>query len=216
MFLGHFGVGLAAKKAAPQASLGWLIAAALLLDLFWPIFLLLGWESVRIDPGNTVVTPFAFESYPISHSMATVAGWSLAMAGVYWVVVRDEAGAWLVGALVMSHWLLDFVVHGPDLPLYPGGPKMGLGLWDSLLGTLAVEAGIFIAGVWIYSTRTRATSAGGKYGWWAFVAFLVVILEINLFGPPPENVRQVAWVTLALWVMPLWAWAFDRLRTANP
>lgn len=208
MFLGHVGVGLAAKKAAPGASLGWLVAAPLLLDLLWPLFLLAGWESVRIDPGATVVTPFDFESYPISHSLVTSVGWGALVGALCWAFTRKR-GALLVGALVPSHWLLDWIVHRPDLPLYPGGSTYGLGLWDSLPATLAAEGLVFGAGVWLYSRVTR----GPRLGLSLFVGFLLVAYAGNVAGPPPENVRQVASVTLALWLLPLWAWSFDRRRT---
>ena len=216
MFVGHFGVGLAAKKIAPRASLGWLIAAPLLLDLLWPLFLLLGWESLRIELSATAVTPFDFESYPISHSLVGAAGWAVAAAAVYWALRRYRTGAVVVGLGVVSHWLLDWVVHRPDLPLYPGGEKSGLGLWNSVPATLAVEALFFGGGVWIYQRSTRAMSQGGRYGWGAFVVFLILVYAMNLLGPPPQRVEQVAFVALALWLMPLWAWSFDRRRTAIP
>ena len=214
MFVGHFGVGLVAKRVAPQASLGWLIAAPLLLDLLWPIFLLLGWEAVRIDEGATVVTPFEFVSYPISHSLVAVAGWAMVAGIVYWTISRHARGALVIGACVLSHWFLDWVVHAPDLPLYPGGAKYGLGLWNSVAATLAVEGLFFGAGVWLYARSTSATSRGGRLGWWAFVAFLLVVYAANFLGPPPSQVEEVALMTLALWLMPLWAWSFDRRRVS--
>jgi len=212
VFVGHFGVGLAAKRVAPQASLGWLIAAPLLLDLLWPIFLLLGWETVRINPGVTVVTPFEFVSYPISHSLLAAAGWAALAATTYWLTNPYSRGALVIGACVVSHWVLDWFVHAPDLPLYPGGPKYGLGLWNSVTATIAVESLCLGAGVWLYARSTKPTSRGGRLGWWAFVSFLVVVYAANLLGPPPERVEQVVLVTLSLWLMPLWAWSFDRGR----
>lgn len=208
MFLGHIGTGLAAKKAAPRVSLGWLVAAPVLLDMLWPIFLLLGWEQVRIDPGVTVVTPLDFVSYPISHSLAASLGWGVLLGGLYWLLRRERAAALLIGALVPSHWVLDWVVHRPDLPLVPGGAKYGLGLWNSLPATLAAEGLIFGLGVWLYLRTTR----GPKIGFWVFVGFLLFVYAGNLFGPPPENARQIAYVGLALWLLPLWAWSFDRRR----
>lgn len=213
MFVGHFGVGLAAKKVAPRAPLGWLIAAPLLLDLLWPAFLLLGWESVIIRPGATLVTPFDFVSYPVSHSLIAAVGWGALAAALYRIVRSDNRGALVVGAAVVSHWFLDVLMHVPDLPLYPGGPKFGLSLWNSLPATLAAEAIVFLAGVWIYSRSTRATSRAGVVGYWAFVALLVVAYVGNLVGPPPETVAQVAGVTLLLWLFPFWSWAFDCRRT---
>lgn len=212
MFVGHFGVGLAAKRIAPRTSLGWLIAAPLLLDLLWPIFLLLGWETVLVEPGATVVTPFVFVSYPISHSLIATVGWGALLGVGYWMVTRYTRGALVIGAGVVSHWFLDWVVHAPDMALYPGGAKYGLGLWNSVAATVAIEALVLGGGVWLYARSTRATTRGGQLGWWAFVAFLVAVYATNLLGPPPSRVEEVAFVTLSLWVMPLWAWGFDRKR----
>ena len=213
VFVGHFGVGLAAKTVATRTSLGWLIGAPLLLDLLWPIFLLLGWESVRFDPEATVVMPLDFVSYPISHSLLTATGWAVLAAMAYWTLSRYRTGAIAVGACVLSHWVLDWIVHRPDLPLYPDGPKVGLALWNSVPATLAVEAVFFITGVWLYQRSTRATSKGGQIGWWAFVGFLLLVYAMNLLGPLPERVEEVAFLTLTLWLMPIWAWSFDRRRT---
>ncbi|MEZ5363037.1 MAG: hypothetical protein R2748_12030 [Bryobacterales bacterium] len=211
MFLGHIGVGLAAKKAAPRVSLGWLIAAPTLLDLLWPIFLLVGWESVRIDRTATVVTPLDFASYPISHSLAASIGWGVLLATIHRLATR-QPGSLVVGALVPSHWVLDWIVHRPDLPLYPGGAKYGLGLWNSVPATIAAEAAFFGIGVWLYARSARAETRGGCWGFWAFIAFPVVVYAANLAGPPPESAAQIATVGLAMWLFPLWAWAFDQRR----
>ncbi|MGB5082786.1 MAG: hypothetical protein WBO23_18825, partial [Burkholderiales bacterium] len=130
MFIGHFAVAFAAKKAAPRVSLGTLIFAAVFLDAVWPILVLLGVERFRIVPGYTAVNAFEFVHYPWSHSLLMTALWSLALALAYFGVRRDRAGALWVGIAVASHWVLDFVSHRPDLPLYPGGSaRLGLSLW---------------------------------------------------------------------------------------
>src|SRR5262245_28770599 len=106
MFIGHFAVGFAAKRAAPRASLGTYVAAAVFLDVLWPVFLLLGIEKVRIDPGNTAVTPLDFVSYPWSHSLLMAAVWSLVFAGVHYGIRRDPFTAKVLGSVVFSHWIL--------------------------------------------------------------------------------------------------------------
>jgi hypothetical protein len=126
MFLGHFAVALAAKKAAPKTSLGVLVFAAQFADLLWPVLLLLGFEQVRIVPGLLPASPFDFTSYPISHSLAAQLGWGTLLGLFYFVVRRDTKSALLIGSLVPTHWLLDFSAHRPDLPIYPGGPDMDL------------------------------------------------------------------------------------------
>src|SRR5512141_1813625 len=94
MFIGHYAVGFAAKRAEPRISLGTLVLAASFLDLLWPALLLAGLEHVRIDPGNTPFTPLDFYDYPISHSVLTVIGWSIGFGLVYYLIRRSIRGAW--------------------------------------------------------------------------------------------------------------------------
>jgi hypothetical protein len=218
MFIGHFGVGFAAKRVAPQVSLGTAFLAAQFLDLLWPTLLLLGWESVRIAPGATAVTPLVFEHYPISHSLAAVIGWAIALGGAYALVKKDTRGAMVVAALVVSHWLLDAIVHVPDLPLAPGaGPMVGLGLWQSKAATLAVEVPTFAIGVWLYVKATPTLDKVGRWALAGLVAFLAIIQIGNLFGPPPPSVTAIAWVGQAQWLLVAWGyWVDSRVgRTAD-
>jgi LexA-binding, inner membrane-associated putative hydrolase len=216
MFIGHFAVGLASKRVAPRASLGVLMAAPNLLDLLWPVFLLLGWEQVRIDPGNTAFTPLDFVSYPISHSLLTACGWGALFVLLYWVRPRYTRGAFVIGLGVVSHWVLDFITHSPDMPLYPGGPKFGLGLWNSVPATVSVELGMYVVGAWLYLSMTRARDRTGAFAMWAFLAFGLVSYVANILGPPPPSTRAIAFVTLTLWLVPVWAWWIDRHREVKP
>jgi len=144
MFIGHFALGMAAKKVEPSVSLGTLFLSAQFLDLLWPTLLLLDVEHVSIEPGISKVTPLAFTDYPISHSLLVVFGWSLAFAVVYYLITKNKKASLLLGCLVLSHWVLDVIVHIPDLPLYPGdSPKIGLGLWNSIPLTVITEGLIF-------------------------------------------------------------------------
>ncbi|HEY5897830.1 MAG TPA: hypothetical protein VIV54_09720 [Burkholderiales bacterium] len=214
MFLGHFAAGFGAKAAAPKTSLGSLFLAAQFIDLLWPTLLLLGAEQVRIDPAATKVVPLDFEHYPISHSLAAVIGWALAVALLYQAIRRYPRGAVVLGALVLSHWALDLVVHRPDLALYPGGPKVGFGLWSSLPATLAVECALFAVGVWLYARTTRPNDRTGQWALWSLVVVLLAIYAANLFGPPPESTTAIAWVGHAQWLLVLWGYWIDRHRTA--
>ena len=217
MFVGHFGVGFAAKRLAPRAGLGSLFLAAQLLDLLWPTLLLVGWERVAIAPGVTAVTPLDFEHYPISHSLLAVAGWSAALGGAYFAITGRWKEAFVVAALVASHWFLDAIVHRPDLPLTPlGTERIGLGLWNSLPATLAVELPLFIGGCWLYARATRPRDAIGRWGFVGLVAFLAVIHAGNLMGDPPPSVTAIAWVGHAQWLLVLWAAWIDRHREAAP
>src|SRR5262249_28624348 len=161
-------------------------AAAQLADLLWPIFVALGVEQVRIVPGLTPVTPLDFVSYPYSHSLLLLVIWAIAAGFIYRHSSRSARAAVLVGALVVSHWVLDWITHRPDMPLYPGGPKAGLGLWYSMPATLIVECSIFAAGVWLYVAGTRPVDRSGRWALIAFNAFLLVIYVSNLIAVPPS------------------------------
>jgi membrane-bound metal-dependent hydrolase YbcI (DUF457 family) len=212
VFLGHFAVAMAAKKVAPRPSLGTLLLAALLVDGLWPVFLLLGWEQVAIVPGITAVTPLEFVSYPYSHSLLAGALWALLVAGGYYALRRDGGGAFWLVLLVLSHWVLDFASHRPDLPLWPGSSRFGLGLWYSLPATLVVELGLFALGAWLYASATRARDRTGQR---AFVALVVVLLACYggaVFGPPPPDVTVLALSGLAGWAFVGWGYWIDRHR----
>ncbi len=215
MFIGHFGVAFGAKKLAPATSLGTLVLAAQFLDILWPNLLLLGIEEVRIVPGVTRVNPLDFVSYPISHSLAMALLWGVLFGIVYWLVRRYRAGAWVAGACVVSHWILDLVVHRPDLPLVPGGAvKIGFDLWDSLPATLAVEFAVFALGIALYVRATRAADRFGRYGLWGLVAFLAAMYLGSVFGPPPPDASAIAWVDQGQWLVVLFAYWLDRHRVA--
>src|SRR5690606_27631446 len=145
------------------------------------------WKHVRIDPGNTAVTPLDFTHYPWSHSLLTCAGWSILFAPVYYARTRYRRGAVGPGLGVMCHRFLDLLTHRPDLPLHPGAEsaKVGLGLWSSIPATLAVELAMFFVGIFLY---TRATKARDRIGSWGFALLMLTLLGIyfgNIFGPPP-------------------------------
>jgi membrane-bound metal-dependent hydrolase YbcI (DUF457 family) len=217
MFLGHFAVGLAAKRAAPRTSLGWLVAACQLLDLLWPVFLLAGLEQVRIDPGNTPVTPLSFDRYPISHSLLMACVWGAALAALYFWRTRRGRAAVVIALVVVSHWVLDWITHRPDLPLAPWSPvTVGLGLWYSRVGTAILESLMYIGGLWLYASMTRPRDRVGRWGFAAFAGLLAIIYAANLSGPPPPGVEAVAVSALALWLLPPWAAWFDRHRRVEP
>ena len=212
MFVGHDAVGLVSKRLAPRTSLGWLIAAALFLDLLWPIFLLTGIERVEIKRGVTRLSPIDFTHYPWSHSLLMAVVWAIAFAGVYALFTRYVRGAVVLFAGVLSHWVLDFVTHRPDLPLYPGGPKVGLGLWNAPIPALAIEAAMFAIGILVYRDFMHARDRIGSVVMWAFIIFLGVLFIANAGGNPPPNVRIIAYSALALWLLPFWAAWFDAHR----
>jgi len=215
MFLGHFGVGFGAKAAAPKTSLGTLFLAAQFIDLLLPTLLLVGLERVAIAPGITRVTPLDFTHYPISHSLLAVLIWGIGFGAVYYLLRRYPRGAWVCGLAVASHWVLDLLVHRPDLPLAPGlQVKVGLGLWNFMPATLILEVGIFALGVGLYLRATKARDRIGSIGLWTLVVFLLVIYASNLFGLPPPDVKAIAWVGQAQWLLIVWGYWIDRHRTS--
>jgi membrane-bound metal-dependent hydrolase YbcI (DUF457 family) len=217
MFIGHFGVAFGAKRAAPSVSLGVLFAASELADLIWPNLVLLGIERVDVRPGITVVTPLDFVSYPYSHSLAALCVWAIAAAAAYMVLRRSRlAAAATIALLVVSHWILDVATHRPDMPLIPGGTtRLGLGLWNSLWGTLVVEAAMFAGGLAIYLRSTTARSRAGTIGLWSLVAFLLITYLGALFGPPPPSAAAVAWSAEAVWLLAAWAAWSDGARSVR-
>lgn len=213
MFIGHNAIGLASKRAAPDVSLGWLMAAPLFLDLIWPIFLLLGWEHVEIQPGATRFTPLILD-IPYSHSLVTSIGWSILFGGLYWLLKRNLRGAVVLALGVFSHWILDVITHRPDMPLYPGSHTMlGFGLWNSVAGTFIIEGSLFIAGLWLYLKTTRAGDRTGQLALWSFVAFLLLMYLVNYFGPPPPSAKALAYFAPLAWIEPLWCAWIDRHRS---
>src|SRR5215471_12779971 len=164
MFIGHFAVGFAAKKFAPRTSLATLLAAPLFLDLLWPAFLLLGWEHLRIVPGITRYNPLDLYDFPWSHSLLMSVVWATAFSLIYYGASKYRPGAIAIWFGVVSHWILDWITHVPDMPLYPGGgPKFGLGLWNHVVGTMATEIAMLLIAVWTYARAMRARDRIGRY-----------------------------------------------------
>lgn len=213
MFLGHYGLAMAAKRVAPRTSLGAFTFAAQFLDELWPILLLLGVEQVRIVPGLMTMSPLDFVYYPYSHSLLMAIVWSALIGGVYFLLRRYGPGAWVMALLVVSHWFLDLPMHRADLPLWPGAnsPKVGWGLWNITIVTYLIELTLFAAGASFYSFATRARDRIGRWGFRAYVIALPVIFVLSN-GPPPPSERALAWSALAIWLFVPWAWWVDKHR----
>ena len=217
VFIGHFAVALASKKAVPKVSLGTLFLAAQLVDLLWPLFLLLGLEHVRIDPSNTAITPLDFYDYPITHSLIGAVLWSCTLGLIYTLLKRDKRAAMVIGLVVFSHWILDLITHRPDLSLGLGGNTFfGLGLWNSVPGTLLAEFGLFAAGIVLYTRTTMAKDRVGSIGFWSLIGMLGLIYVGNITGPPPPSASIIAVAANASWLFILWAYWVDRHRAVKP
>jgi hypothetical protein len=213
MFIGHFGVGLAAKRLAPELNLGILFIACQWLDLVWPVLVLLGIETVSVDPEATIVTPLNFSHYPYSHSLVAALLYSFLGAVIAWRVFKSVKTGVVLGAVVFSHWLLDFLTHRPDMPLFFDNTKFGLGLWNSLWGTLIVEGTLFILGIVFYLKSSPLLHRKRKIIFWTMNAFLSLVYLGNVFGPkPPIDTpsAMIAGPALSMWLIVIWGYYADR------
>ena len=217
MFVGHYGASFLAKKADDSIPLWVLFLAVQLLDVVWAPLVLLGIERVRIVPGFTGTNPLDLYYMPFTHSLVAAVAWSAAAAIAYrlWTGMsgragRGSRGAVLVGIAVFSHWVLDFVVHRPDLPLYDDTAKVGLGLWDRPLTAFGLEAALVLLGLRLYLARRPERGVG-------MVVFSLVMLGVQalvFFGPPPASGSQVAATALVSYVIfaLVVRWLADRKR----
>lgn len=214
MFIGHFALAFGAKRAAPMVSLGTLFIACQFADLLWPVMLALGVEQVAIDPGNTVMTPLNFISYPYSHSLVMLLVWSAAFAIVYRITRGSRPAAMItLAALVFSHFILDVITHRPDMPITIGGAtKIGLGLWNHPGSALALESGLFLAGAAVYASVTRARDRVGRIGFYALIVVLAAFYFAAIYGPPPPSTAAIAGAGNLMWLFVLWAYWVDRHR----
>jgi hypothetical protein len=214
MFLGHYALAFGAKRLAPAVSLGTLFMACQFADLLWPSLLLLGLEQVAIDPGNTLVTPLNFISYPYSHSLVMLLVWAAVFALFYRAIRGSQPVAMLtIAGLVFSHFVLDAITHRPDMPItIAGTQKIGLGLWNYPGTTLALESAMFLSGLALYVSVTREKDRAGKIGLLALIAVLAAIYFAALYGPPPPDTRAVAGAGHLQWLFVLFAYWVDRHR----
>ena len=218
MFLGHFALAFGAKRTAPMMSLGTLFLACQFADLIWPTLVLLGIEIVEVDPGNTLMTPLNFVSYPYSHSLVALVTWSALFALAYRAIRGwHPVAIATIAALVFSHYVLDVITHRPDMPITLTGPRrLGFGLWNYPGTELAIESLMFILGTTIYVSATRARDRIGRAGVYALIVVLVAVFFAALYGPPPPNSTTVAIGGHLGWLFVLWAYWVDRHRSVRP
>lgn len=208
MFIGHYALAFAGKKIDRLPSLAIMFVAVQLLDLLWPIFVLLGFETFEIEVGNTAMTPLNFISYPYSHSLFAAIIWAVLFSTVYYFFTKNKKGSVLLGLLVCSHWVLDFLTHAPDLQLSPfSSTRVGLGLWNLPVLEIIVEVGLFITGVYLY---IKTVNPKRKIAFWALIIFFLGMYFMNIFGPPPPSMIAVAWSANAMWIFVVWAWWIEK------
>jgi hypothetical protein len=218
MFIGHYGPAFAGKMAAKSTPLWVLFVAVQLLDYGWGVLVLLGVEKVKVVPGFTPMSPFDLVYMPYTHSLAGAAIWAVA-AGVLYALAQAGKGGWWAAAVVtlavFSHWLLDLIVHKPDLQIgfTAGGPKLGFGFWDNLPAALALEIGLFLGGLVLYARSTAPKGALGRIMPWVCAAIFVGAELIDVFGPPPPSADAAATLTLVVFtVAAALAYVLDRTR----
>jgi len=217
MYIGHFALAFGAKKFAPQVSLGILFLACQLADLIWPNLVLLGFETVAIEPGITAMVPMNFLHYPYSHSLLALLAWSAVFAGLYSLLRHaGTRSAIVIAALVFSHWVLDALTHRPDMPItLSDASRVGLGLWNLPIVAVSLELLLFALGVWLYVRHTKPVNRRGRFGFWALILFFLATYAANIFGPPPPSATAVAWSAQALWLLVIWGFWVDRNRVSR-
>lgn len=214
MFVGHHGPSFIGKKLEPSIPLWVLFVAVQFLDILWAPFVLLGVEKVRIVPHFTASNALDLYYMPYSHGLLPALGWSVLAGALYHVGMRpcQRRAAVVVGLAVFSHWILDFIVHVPDLPLYGNSAKVGLGLWNARALTYSLECAVLLGGIWLYLRDRRARTTGA----WAFGAFLLAIQGYNAFLAPPSfsdrTFAVTALIAYAVFACAAW-WLEDRGRT---
>ena len=203
MFVGHYAPSFAIKAIQPAIPLWLLFIAAQLVDIAWAVLVLLGIEKVRIVPGITASNPLDLYYMPYTHSLVAAVLWAVAaivLCKPLRGVRKWSVAAW-IGVAVFSHWILDFLVHRPDLPVYDDALKVGLGIWDYPAIAFCLEALLLFGGMLMYLRRTEAINAVGRFGPPAFGIVLLAIHGYVFFGPPPTSPDAAAITALVFYVL---------------
>lgn len=203
MFAGHYAPGFAAQALKHAPSVGASFIAVQLVDVACAGFILTGVEHARVTPGYLAMSDLELYDMPYTHSLVAALLWSAAGAIVYRLFDRKNGwpGALIIGALVFSHWLTDLLVHAPDLALYPGGPKVGLGWWDIPPLALGSELGLFALGFWFYLAATAPKNLAGRIAPWLTAGLMLVVLAIEKLGPPQPDINAAAISALAAYAI---------------
>jgi hypothetical protein len=203
MFVGHYGVAFAVRSEENKVPLWVLFVAVQLLDFVWAPLVLLGIEKVRMVPGITATNSLDLYYMPYTHSLVGALIWSGLAAFLYKVVLGPQASraaGLIVAFAVFSHWLLDLIVHRPDLAIYDDTWKVGLGLWNYRGLEFGLEIAILAAGILLYLKRNN--SIARKAGIVVFGAVLILIQAGNTFlHRPPSSDRAFAITALVFYTL---------------
>jgi hypothetical protein len=218
MLVGHYAVALIAKRVEPRIDLGTLVLAAMFADFAWCVFMIFGFEQVQFKSGMGAGQYFSAKNIALSHSLLMDVVWAVLLALVYLLRRRYPRGALMIFLVVLSHWLLDFVSHRPDLPIAPEmHTYVGLGLWNSIPATLLVEGGFWFFAVILYVRCTRSKSLTAAFVFWGGIALLTLVWFSNIAGPPPQNPKAAPFASLTVFLLTLaWAYWVNRVRVAGP
>ena len=184
MFIGHWAPALIVGAVRKKPGLATLFIAAQLIDWLFFGFLLLGWEHMRITPGISAMNPMDLYDMPASHSLKGTLGFALVYFGLVWLLTKDRTAGVFAAAVVVSHWLLDLLVHIPDLTITGSPPKLGLGLWNYPWIEIPLELGITFGALWYYQKKRRP--AEGRV--YALGLALLILQAVNWFGPVASEV----------------------------
>jgi len=204
MFVGHYGVSFAARaRLGTRVPLWVWFIAVQWMDVVWSVLVLLGVEKLHIVPGFTEANALDLYYMPYTHGLPGSILVSLALGIIVASFVsRDRVKTcFLIAGASFSHWVLDFVVHTPDLPLYDNSAKVGLGLWRHVIFSFPLELIVLGLGAWIYARSVTFASAKGRYVFWGFVVFLAAMQVYANFGPPPSSPEAMAIIALAFYAV---------------
>lgn len=214
MFIGHFAPALAAATHPRAPKLATLFVAGQLVDWGFFALLLTGAEKMRVVPGITAMNPMDLYHMPWTHSLAGSAVWAAGFAALVWLARRDRFAAALAGAVVLSHWLLDLLVHRPDLTLAGSPPKLGFGLWNHPAIEMPLELALTFGALWFYLNRKSGPALPAI----VLTMVLLALQLFNWFGPVATGVTPAtSYLAFVAYGLPtLAAWWLDRTRRAPP
>jgi hypothetical protein len=189
MFIGHYGPAFAAKPVARQVPLWVLFVAVQALDFCWSGLILLGVEKARIVPGFTQASALDLYYMPYTHGLigALILSILFGALGLAFVRERRAAAFAVIACAVFSHWLLDLIVHVPDLPLLDNSMKVGFGLWRWIWISLPLELAFLFVGAAVYARAVPSRTRLGDLWLWLFVAAMAAVELYGEFGPPPPT-----------------------------
>lgn len=218
MFIGHYAPAFAGPKLVKTVPLWVLFLSVQFVDLLWSVFIMLGIERVDVIPGFTEMSPFDLAYMPYTHSLLTSVGWAVLIGGIYGLLARYDKwrGALIVGLASLSHWFLDLLVHVPDMPLWPGGPEVGFGLWNNATVTIGLEVGLVLVGYLVYMTATLANGVWGKISPFVLLGLLGLAEVGNLNTIPPNDPIMIGSAALLAYAVLILAAAWvDHTRRAK-